>query len=213
MRKRFMIFYLAAGVLLITVLVIVVCNATVEAAAKGKTYSDVALLPYNNVGIVLGTGRTIPGGFINPYYRYRVDAAAELWKKQKVRFLVISGDNSTDDYNEPADFRTDLIKAGVDSARIYPDYAGFRTFDSMVRLKKIFGQDSATIISQQFHNERALYIAGREGIVAVGFNARDVSIENSTRVQLREKFARVKLFVDYLVGKEPKFLGERVVIR
>jgi SanA protein len=213
MRKRYIVLYLAAGILLITVLVIVICNAKVEAAADGKTYSDVELVPYNKVGLVLGTGKTIPGGFINPYYKYRVNAAVELWKKHKIQSIIISGDNSTDDYNEPADFRADLIKSGVDSSRIYLDYAGFRTFDSMIRLKKIFGQDSVTIISQQFHNERALYIAGREGIVAVGFNAQDVSAKNGARVQLREKLARVKLFVDYLVGTEPKYLGAKVIVR
>ena len=207
-----MIFYLAAGVLLITVLVIVVCNATVEAAAKGKTYSDVALLPYNNVGIVLGTGRTIPGGFINPYYRYRVDAAAELWKKQKVRFLVISGDNSRKGYDEPSDMRADLMLLGVDSTAIYLDYAGFRTFDSIVRLREIFGQTKVTIISQLFHNQRAIYIAKREGIEAIGFNARDVSQKIGWRVKFREKLARVKVFVDFVTGKKPKFLGEKVLI-
>jgi SanA protein len=213
MRKRFIILYCLAGFLLTVILLVVICNATVEKAALGKTYWNVENLPYNKVGLVLGTGKTIPGGFINPYYKYRVNAAVELWKKKKIQSIIISGDNSTDDYNEPADFRADLIRSGVDSNRIYLDYAGFRTFDSMVRLKKIFGQDSVTIISQQFHNERALYIAGREGIVAVGFNAHDVSAKNGIRVQVREKLARVKLFVDYLLGTEPKFLGEKVIIR
>jgi SanA protein len=108
--------------------------------------------------------------------------------------------------------RLDLISAGIDSAVIYLDYAGFRTFDSMVRLKEIFSQDSVTVISQQFHNERAIYIASQEGIAAIGFNAKDVSKKFGFRVQLREKFARVKVFVDYLTGKNPKFLGAKVAI-
>jgi SanA protein len=100
----------------------------------------------------------------------------------------------------------------VDASRIYLDYAGFRTFDSIVRLREIFGQDSVTIISQPFHNERAIFLASREGIYAVGFNARDVNREQGMRVQTREKLARVKVFVDYLIGEEPKFLGKKVVI-
>jgi SanA protein len=212
MRKRFILLYITAGLLLSILLIVIVCNAKVENAAAGKTFFKAEDVPYNKVGIVLGTGKTIEGGFINPYFQYRVNAAVELWKKHKIQSIIISGDNSTTDYNEPVDFRNDLIKLGVDSNHIYLDYAGFRTFDSMIRLKKIFGQDSVTIISQQFHNERALYIAKREGIVAVGFNARDVNAKQGFKVQIREKLARVKLFVDYLAGTEPKFLGEKVRI-
>lgn len=133
-------------------------------------------------------------------------------KAGKVKYIIASGDNSTRQYNEPQEMKEDLIKAGVHPSRIYLDYAGFRTFDSIVRLHEIFGQDSVTVISQQFHNERAIYLASHEGIYAVGFNARDVNREQGMRVQTREKLARVKVFVDYLVGEEPKFLGEKVVI-
>jgi SanA protein len=108
--------------------------------------------------------------------------------------------------------RSDLIAAGIDSAVIYLDYAGFRTFDSIKRLKDIFGQDSATIISQQFHNERAIYIAGREDIYAIGCNAPDVGAQSGFKVQLREKFARVKVFADYWFGTTPKFSGSKIVI-
>jgi SanA protein len=82
----------------------------------------------------------------------------------------------------------------------------------MVRLQEIFGQHSATIISQPFHNERALYIASKEGIAAVGFNAKDVNARAGLKVQLREKLARTKVFLDYLFGKDPKFLGEKITI-
>ena len=142
MRKSFILLYLTAGLLLSILLIVIICNAKVENAAAGKTFSKAEDVPYNKVGLVLGTGKTIEGGFINPYYQYRVNAAVELWKNNKIQSIIISGDNSTTDYNEPADFRQDLIKLGVDSNHIYLDYAGFRTFDSMVRLKKIFGQDS-----------------------------------------------------------------------
>jgi SanA protein len=108
--------------------------------------------------------------------------------------------------------REDLIAAGVDSTHIYRDYAGFRTFDSMVRAREIFGQDSVTVISQPFHNERALYIAQREGISAISFNARDVGKRFGFKTQLRERFARVKVFVDYAFGKKPRFLGEKVPV-
>ena len=125
MRKRFIVLYIAAGLLLSVLLVVIICNAKVEDAAAGKTFSKVEDLPYNKVGLVLGTGKTLEGGFINPYYQYRVNAAVELWKKNKIQSIIISGDNSTTDYNEPGDFRQDLIKLGVDSNQIYLEYAGF----------------------------------------------------------------------------------------
>lgn len=213
MRISLRLRYVLIVLILFTVLVIVVCNQIVENAAFGKTYSTVSEVPFNRVGLVLGTSKRLAGGYINPYYQYRVNAAVELWKSGKVQSLVISGDNGAVEYNEPADFKEDLIRLGVDSDRIYLDFAGFRTFDSMVRLKKVFGQDSVTIISQQFHNERALYIAKREGLVAVAYNARDISKRHGLKVQAREKLARVKLFIDYMFGAEPKYLGERIMIR
>lgn len=189
-----------------------ICYKTIKRSAEGKLYTDVRRVPYNKVGLLLGTTKYMGGGGINPYYHYRIQAAAQLAKAGKVKYIIASGDNSTKQYNEPQEMKDDLIKAGVDSSRIFLDYAGFRTFDSIIRLREIFSQDSATIISQPFHNERAIYIASREGIHAVGFNARDVNREQGMRVQSREKLARVKVFVDYLVGEEPKFLGEKVVI-
>jgi SanA protein len=108
--------------------------------------------------------------------------------------------------------RADLMAAGIDSNLIYLDYAGFRTFDSVIRLKAVFGQDSVTIISQKFHNERAVYIAKEEGIYAIGYNAKDVGARQGLKTQIREKMARVKVFVDALIGTDPKFLGEPVQI-
>ena len=204
----FVLLLLVAGV----IATMYICYKTVKRSAEGRLYTDVRRVPYHKVGLLLGTTKYMAGGGINPYYHYRIQAAAQLAKAGKVKYIIASGDNSTKQYNEPQEMRDDLIKAGVDSARIFLDYAGFRTFDSIIRLREIFSQDSATIISQPFHNERALYIASREGIHAVGFNARDVNREQGARVQSREKLARVKVFVDYLLGEEPKFLGEKVVI-
>jgi SanA protein len=212
MRKRRLILLSLAALILFALLAIFVCNELVENAAEGKLYSNASELPYNKVGLLLGTAKHLQGGFENPYYRYRIDAALEVLRAGKITYIVVSGDNSTKEYNEPQMMRDDLIKAGIDSSVIYLDYAGFRTFDSMVRLREIFSQDAVTVISQRFHNERALFIASREEIEAVGFNARDVSSSAGFKVQVREKLARVKVFVDYLFSNEPKFLGEKVVI-
>lgn len=188
------------------------CNRAVAKAAAGKLFSDVEKIPFNKVGLLLGTAKYLANNRLNYYYWFRIEAAEKLYKAGKIKYIIISGDNSRKDYNEPEAMRDDLIKRGVDSACIYLDYAGFRTFDSMVRLKEIFGQDSATIISQPFHNERAIYIASREGIAAVGFNAKDLKGQAGLNVQAREKLARVKVFLDYLFQKKPKFLGQKIII-
>lgn len=137
----------------------------------------------------------------------------ELYKAEKIDFILVSGDNGSEGYDEPTDFKNDLIESGIPESKIYLDYAGFRTLDSMVRVKEIFGQTSVTIISQQFHNERALYLANHFDIEAIGYNARGVSGKKAMKVQLREYLARVKVFVDILLNVNPKFLGEPVEIK
>src|SRR5690554_3910803 len=102
-------------------------------------------------------------------------------------------------------------KRGIPEEVIFLDYAGFRTLDSVVRAKEIFGQVEITIISQQFHNERAIYIAQNHGMKAIGFNA-DSKGAYGLRMQIRECFARTKAFLDILIGVEPKFLGEKIEI-
>ena len=210
MRKKLVVltlsFIMLSGIALFT------CNKIIVEAARGKLYSDTDSIPYRRTGLLLGTNKLVHDQYTNPFYKYRIEAAAALMKSGKITYIIVSGDNSRKGYDEPTEMRDDLIVAGVDSSHIYPDYAGFRTFDSMVRAREIFGQDSLTIISQKFHNERALYIGSREGLSVIAFNARDVSRRGGLFTLVRERFARVKVFVDYMTGKQPKFLGEKVKV-
>lgn len=163
-------------------------------------------------GLLLGTSRTVRSGRPNAYFYNRVDAAAALYHAGKVEYLVISGDNGRKGYNEPQDMKEALVGRGVPAEAIYLDYAGFRTYDSVVRMEKIFGQESFTVISQEFHNRRAVYIAQALGLDAVGYNAADVAAYAGMKTRLREKLARVRMFMDLWTGKTPKFLGEPVEI-
>lgn len=194
------------------ILIIYCCDKIIQKNSDKKLYNSTADIPYNKVGLLLGTGKFLKNGSQNPYYNYRIVAASELIKSGKIKYLIISGDNSRQDYNEPEQMKESLIQTGIDSNIIYLDYAGFRTYDSMIRLREIFGQTSATIISQPFHNQRAIYIGMKEGITAIGYNARDVNKNNGLKMQIREKLARVKVFIDHIFGKKPKFLGEKVII-
>ena len=144
--------------------VIVLSHLVIEWSTSGKLYDRVAEVPYNKVGIVLGTARHRAEGGLNPYYENRIKAAVALFKAGKISFVLASGDNGSIYYNEPDTIKKDLIAAGIPEDKIFLDYAGFRTLDSMVRAKTVFGLDAATIISQEFHNERAIFIAGFKGL-------------------------------------------------
>ena len=199
--------------LVISVFSIFLSNRAIENNATEKVFSSTENIPKNKVGLILGTSKILSNGRINLYYQFRLNAAIKLFKSNKIEFIVISGDNGSKTYDEPTDFKNDLIKAGIPSEKIFLDYAGFRTLDSVVRIKEIFDQSSVTIISQKFHNERAIYLAEHFNIKAIGFNAKGISGKYGLKVQLREYLARVKVFVDILFKVEPKFLGDKIEIK
>ena len=205
--------YIIILILILPFILILVSNYSVEKNAENKTYSDSSIIKKNKVGLVLGTSKTLKNGRINLYFKYRIKATVELYKKGKIEFVLISGDNGNKNYDEPTDFKNELIRNGIPENKIFLDYAGFRTLDSVVRSKEIFGQENITIISQKFHNERAIYLAEKNGINAIGFNAKDVSGRYGLRVKAREYLARTKVFVDILFRVKPKFLGKRIEIK
>ena len=198
--------------LFLSVIAIFYADYTVKKTAKEFVFSSTDAIPYKRVGLVLGTAKYLADGNENLYYRYRIEAAVKLYKSGKVDFFLISGDNSRTDYDEPTTIKNDLIAQAVSAEKIYLDYAGFRTFDSVIRCKAVFGESNITVVSQPFHNERAIYIARHHDIAAVGFNAQDVTARYGFKTQCREKLARVKLLLDIACGKKPKFLGEPITI-
>lgn len=212
--KLLKIFKWAIVVLPILVLAsIVLANKTIEKVSKGKTYNDVNEIPYNKVGLLLGTSKHLSNGRDNLYFTNRITATFQLYKSHKIDFLVISGDNRTKGYNEPEDMKNDLVSLGIPDSIIYLDYAGFRTYDSVIRMSKIFGQNSFTIISQQFHNERAIFIADKLGLNTIGYNAKDVNKYFGIKTKIREQLARVKVFIDFYTSKKPRFLGDKIEIK
>ena len=176
-------------------------------------YDDVSKIPYNKVGLILGTSKTTKHGYNNPFFTYRVQAAKILYAAGKIKTIIVSGDNRFNDYNEPKDMHDALVKLGVPDSAIVYDYAGLRTFDSMLRCKTIFSQDSITVISQKFHNERAVYIARHHAIACIGFNAQTVPTSKSFMVTIREYFSRFKCLLDvYILDTKPKHGGEKITI-
>lgn len=191
----------------------ILASYLVDNYSQKYLYTNLIEIPSNKVGVILGTSKYLSNGAVNNYFSYRIDAAEKLFFSNKITYILVSGDNSTIHYNEPITIKNELITRGIPADRIILDYAGFRTFDSMIRAHKVFGQDKFTVISQPFHNERAIFIARKNGINAIGYNAMDVTYKSGFKTQLREKFARIKVLLDiYVLNTQPKFLGKKVHI-
>lgn len=204
----------SVSVIIFSGLLVVFCNFYIIRSTQKSIYSDVSSIPQKNVGLVLGCSKYATGGGPNLFFKYRMDATAELYHAGKIRHIIVSGDNHTKSYDEATAMRSALMERGVPPAAITCDYAGFRTLDSVVRCKKVFGQQNVTIISQKFHVERALFIARQYNMNAVGFTADDVSYRSSAKTKYREYLAKCKAMLDiFVLNKKPKFLGEPVKIQ
>ncbi len=195
--------------LVLLVLLIELSNYIIISNTKDKLFSDINGVPFRNVGLVLGANKNAHGGK-NLYFENRIDAAAELFKNGKIKHIIVSGDNHVDSYDESTDMKNALIERGVPDSCITLDFAGLRTFDSVIRCKEIFGQNSFTIISQEFHNERAVYIANHFDMDVIGFNAKEVPQFYSLKTKTREHFAKFKCMLDlYVLRTKPRFLGKQ----
>ncbi|MFZ4464113.1 MAG: SanA/YdcF family protein [Bacteroidales bacterium] len=205
--------WIIPALVVFAVLVIIVFYNHVSSSADHRIYTSVEEIPHHKVGLLLGTSKYISEGKLNPYYKNRIDAAVLLYQAGKIDYILVSGDNRHESYNEPREMRRSLMAAGIPEEKIFLDYAGFRTLDSVIRSKMVFGQNEITIISQLFHIERALYIALHYEIDAIGFSAADAPDSWSDMTFFREYLARIKLMLDiYLFDTRPKFLGERIEI-
>ena len=211
MKARECIRWLATACIVLTG-VVVFCNISIDSYARHRVYDRIDDVPHRHTAVVLGTSPTVRNGGPNRFFHARIDACAGLYDAGKIDRILVSGDNRHISYNEPAAMKSALVEKGVPADVIFLDYAGFRTLDSVVRAKEVFGQSSFIVVSQRFHNERAVFIAGKKGIDAVGYNAGDVGFHYGFVTYVREWFARCKVFLDLLVGKKPHFLGDPVDI-
>jgi SanA protein len=180
--------------------------------SRGRLFDDPAAIPRIRVALVFGTTDRVDGRE-NQYFRYRIDAAEQLWNAGKINTIIVSGDNSTKYYNEPDKMRQALIERGIPADRIVPDPAGLRTLASVVRAKEIYSVKRIVFISQRFQNERAIYLAQANGIDAIGFNARDVTAKMGFRTRVREVGARVLMWLDvHVLGTRPEFMGAKIAL-
>lgn len=179
------------------ILVITCCNFVVTSTAKNRMYSEVSETPSRNVALLLGTSPIGRSGYPNQFFLRRIDATANLYKAGKFERLIISGANRAEEFNEPEEMKNALVAKGVPDSIMELDGEGFRTISSIVHVKDMYGVDSILIISQEFHNERALFLAKHKGIDAVAFNAQNTNNKQwRILMRMREYFARVKAVLE-----------------
>lgn len=167
--------------------ILITCYWWIEKSSAPYLYSNIQAIPKNRVALVLGTAKYLSNNRINPFYSTRIEAAIALYKAGKVEYIIVSGANPSHYYNEPNEMRKDLIRAGIPEKQIQPDYAGLRTLDSILRADKVFGNQSFTVISQPFHNSRAIFLARHKGLDVIAYNARDpIPFKYSIKTRVRE---------------------------
>ncbi|MCD4823551.1 MAG: YdcF family protein [Phycisphaerae bacterium] len=206
MRKK----WIRAGLfcLLAFALAILGSDVYISMATSDQVYTNLSDVPEAPVAVVLGTAKYV-GEWDNSFYKPRIKAAYELFAAGKVRGIIVSGDNSRKNYNEPMDMKNDLVAMGVPARYITLDYAGFRTLDSVVRAKEVFGCSKVIFVSQEFHCRRALFIANSNALEATAYPAADVTTGGHTKIRAREIVARFMAVIDVVFGKSPKFLGKQ----
>lgn len=194
--------------LLITLLVIT--NCYIYLTTKPYIFNEISSAPKSKVALVLGAAVSDDGS-LSPIFKDRIDVALTLYKNKIVSKILVSGDNSTDEYNEVNPARLYLIAGGVSSDDIYLDHAGFDTYSSMYRARDIFDVSSLLVVTQSFHLPRSVFIARELGIEAYGVNADKGHILFKNTI--REIFANEKTLYMILFNIQPKFLGKEIPIK
>ncbi|HST03408.1 MAG TPA: ElyC/SanA/YdcF family protein [Chloroflexia bacterium] len=191
------------------VLALLAFKIWVDSQTSGLIYGyDDPNLPSNHVALVFGAGLNTTGGPSAILYD-RVATAADIYKAGKVQKLLMTGDNSTDSYNEVAVMRTTAMQLGVPDKDIVLDYAGFSSWDSCYRAREVFSLQSATLVTQKFHLPRALYTCNQLDVKSVGVIA-DRQPYPTQYNELREYPALAATAWRLLINDQPRFLGPKV---
>ncbi len=206
------LFKLAVWATITAFLFVLITNIWIVHSTMQHIYG-METIPPNDVALVLGTSKRTSDGRLNKYFVERMNAAASLHRTEKIKHLLVSGDNSSEYYNEPRDMLQALGDLHISETDISLDFAGFRTLDSVVRSREVFGQQSITIVTQEFHCYRALFIAHYFGINAIGYAADD-GVPIHINLAFREILARSFAVIDlYILQRRPRFLGEKIELK
>ncbi|MDR7209079.1 ElyC/SanA/YdcF family protein [Flavobacterium piscis] len=195
---------------IIVLIAVVSANLHVKSTTKNRIHHSLKRFPKNDVGIIFGAG--INGDQPGKYLKDRLDAGILLYKAKRINKILLSGDNGRQEYDELTVMKNYCFNHGVDTTKIFIDYAGFDTYSTMYRAKHVFKIKRATLISQKYHLNRAIYIGQKFGIKSVGYSANKGDYNGYEYVTFREYFSVFKSFFDVLRNREPHFLGNSIDI-
>lgn len=195
-RWRSIIFWTFVLPVILFVGGVIGCNVWIVSSTRSRVHDTIATIEAREVGVVLGTSKKSGPDTPNRHFENRMAAAAALFKEGKVGRLLVSGYRDSEYYDETRDMIAKLKELGVPADAILADDRGVRTLDSVVRVKEIFGFDRVVIVSDDFHVNRALFIADRCGLEAIALRSEAVGYVDSRKVRMREYFARVKAVLD-----------------
>lgn len=212
MKTIILLSRLSLLLIIIAIYSALIVDVYVSNITESKVSFNMKKIRPKKIGLLLGTSKILPSGKLNAYYTNRIVATWELYRNKKINFVLISGDNSSIEYNEPQMMKEDLMKYGFPENKIFLDYAGFSTYESIYRCWKVFNEKDVIVISQKFHNQRAVFIGNKLGLNVQGYNAKDVNKFFGFKTNVREKFARLKLLFETYFKPKPKYLGRKILI-
>ena len=197
-------FKISFRLLEIGILLMMFANFWVFSLTDGRTYDKISKIPPRETALVLGTSPKMMSGAANPYFISRMEAVSLLYHHGKIKNIIVSGEKSKG-YDEPAAMKKFLIyQEGIPEDIILEDPKGFNTHASILRSKNVYKRKNIIIVTQGFHNIRALFFARNNSMNALGFNAREISKpESFYRNQFREFFARILAVTYYIIGYSP----------
>ena len=204
--KRFVLVVVALCV--VALVVVVITNSNVRAKTDSVIFTELRDVPRTNVAIIFGAG--INGNQPSRYLKDRLDAGISLYKNHKVDKILLSGDNGRDEYDELSVMKLYCQKNGIDTTKIYIDYAGFDSYSTMYRAKYIFNVDTAILVSQKYHLNRCVYLGDKLGIKSFGYSADRGAYPGYKYYAFREKLSVTKAVLDIMRNRKPKYLGKQV---
>ncbi|QYS89588.1 SanA/YdcF family protein [Flavobacterium davisii] len=207
MKKYFKITLYGSALFIVTIFAV---NYYIKSTTEDLIYTSDTKIPTNKVGIIFGAG--INGNQPSKYLKDRLDAGIQLYNKHKIEKILLSGDNGRDEYDELTVMKNYCYQNGVDTTKIYIDYAGFDTYSTLYRAKSIFKIKNAILISQKYHLNRAIYIGSQKGLDVIGYSANKGAYKGYKYVCFREYFSRFKSVMDVFRNRKPHFLGTVIPI-
>ena len=189
---------------------ILLVNFYIKSITEQSIFLSEKNIPATKVGIIFGAG--INGDKPSKYLKDRLDTGIRLYNTNKIQKILLSGDNGRDEHDELTVMKNYCYQHGVDTTKIYIDYAGFDSYSTLYRAKTIFNINNAILISQKYHLNRAIYIGNQVGINSIGYSANKGQYRMYRYVSFREYFSRFKAFIDVLRNRKPKFSGTQIPI-